>query len=386
MSDAGIPNSAADARRRPEAESSWRVIVQAVREAPSSTRRVLALNIASALLALAVAAFATLGEGPGELLRLGGLAVGFVGIFLVTLAYVLHHLSQSGSASCMKIAFFRLQYRQLSRDFVALPLLALLAAVCLAVAATIYGIFIFERPVLIVVVALFVANLALAIRSVSQTSRFLYTHAREQAEAAERARAQAVEAQLAALQAQMNPHFLFNALNTVASLVRTDSAAAEASVENLAEILRRTLARSRRQMTTLRDELDYLKAYLALEKERWGERLEVEWEIDPEALELSLPPMMLQPLVENALRHGIGARLDGGRIRVSASRHNGKLRLAVFDDGVGFPTRHREGTGLGNLRERIATLYGADSSLDIETDGNGTRVLLELPAEGGSES
>ena len=119
-------------------------------------------------------------------------------------------------------------------------------------------------------------------RMISATTRFLYTHAREQAEAAERARSEATESQLAALQAQMNPHFLFNTLNTVASLLRTDVDAAEATVENLAVVLRRTLDRSRRVLSTVDDELDYLAAYLSVAEQRFENRLQVHWSIDPE--------------------------------------------------------------------------------------------------------
>lgn len=363
--------------------STWRVLVDALRDSPASTRWVLVVDALAFAGALAVAAFGSDGDEPGKTLRLVGLGIGFVGVFLVAMAYVLHHVSQSSPEACTRMSFFRLQYRELDRVFVALPTVAVLAAACLAVALAVYVIDAIERPVLWVVVALFVANLLLAVRSGGLTSRFLYTHAREQADAAERARAQAVEAQLAALQAQLNPHFLFNALNTVASLVRTDAGAAEKSVENLAEVLRRTLARTRRQWTTVGEELDYLRAYLAIEKERWGERLEVEWEVDPGALGVAIPPMTLQPLVENALRHGIGNRLAGGRIAVSAVRENGRLRLAVRDDGVGLPARHREGTGLGNLRERMRTLYGDEARLEIEGDGGGTRATVELPIDGG---
>jgi two-component system, LytTR family, sensor kinase len=223
--------------------------------------------------------------------------------------------------------------------------------------------------------------LAYSARVTVDSTRFLYAHAREQAAAAERAQAEAADARLAALQAQMNPHFLFNALNTIASLVRTDARAAEATTENLAAILRRTLDRSRSTLSTVEDEADYLRAYLGIEQARFGERLSVEWEIDPAALPVRIPPMTLQPLAENALRHGIGGRLEGGRIRIAARRVDGVLRLEVEDDGAGFVRGAREGTGLGNLRARLATLYGDRASLDVQPLPRGTLATVQLPAE-----
>ena len=238
------------------------------------------------------------------------------------------------------------------------------------------------RPIFVIVIALFGTYLVLAIRTVSHTARFLYEYAQTQAEEAAIAQAEATEAQLAALQAQVNPHFLFNALNTVASLVRTDGKAAESTVEHLSDVLRRTLDRSRRTLGTVREEIEYLKSYLAIEQARWGDRLTVDWAIDPEALGAPLPPMTLQPLVENALKHGIGNRLAGGRIHIGATRGNGKLSLVVADDGVGFAHRYEERTGLGNLRSRLRTLYGEDSALRVEQNGAGATVVVEIPTSG----
>jgi two-component system LytT family sensor kinase len=127
------------------------------------------------------------------------------------------------------------------------------------------------------------------------------------------------------------------------------------------------------------EEIDYLKAYLAVEQQRYGDRLAVDWSVTPEALRCPLPPLVLQPLVENALRHGLGARLEGGRLSISAVRQNGRLELAVSDDGAGLPNRVVEGTGLGNLRRRLTTLYGDAASLSLEPEPAGTTVRLTLP-------
>ena len=171
-------------------------------------------------------------------------------------------------------------------------------------------------------------------------------------------------AQLAALQARMNPHFLFNALNTVASLVRSNPAAAEQVVENLSDVLRRTMERSAATMGTVEEEIDYVRSYLALEQERRDDRLHVVLNVEDAARSRALPPLVLQPLVENALRHGLGGRLTGGHIRISVRAALDETVVSVEDDGIGFPPNWREGTGLGNLRQRLRTLYGRRRSTD----------------------
>ena len=220
-------------------------------------------------------------------------------------------------------------------------------------------------------------------REVIQGTRVLYARAAEGARAADQALAEATAARLTALQAQMNPHFLFNALNTVASLVRTDPARAEVSVERLASVLRRTLDRSEQRMCTIGDEIDYLRAFLALEEERFGDALHVEWNVQPAALERRVPVMALQPLVENALEHGIGNRVAGGTIRISAGvdASTSGLHLAVIDDGPGFAPGAMDHTGLSNLRRRLATIYGGEAVLSIESGDGGTTVALQLPSE-----
>jgi signal transduction histidine kinase len=232
--------------------------------------------------------------------------------------------------------------------------------------------------VLVLVAALAYVTLASG-KLLSDTTRYLYFHAREQADAAERARAEASDAQLAALQAQVNPHFLFNALNTIAALVRTDPRAAEATTENLARVLRRTLDRTRKTECTVEDEIDFLRAWLAVERERYGDRLRVDFEVDPAAEPLRIPTMTLQPLVENSLKHGIAGKLEGGRVTVRVARDGGRVRMVVEDDGVGFPRDAREGTGLGNLRRRLETIYGPAAALTIERPDAGARVVVVVP-------
>jgi signal transduction histidine kinase len=269
--------------------------------------------------------------------------------------------------------------KRMTDMLLALPMLAFGAGTMAAASTVVVLPAARKEPVLLLVVAALAYVTVAAGKLLSDGTRYLYFHAREQADAAERARAEASDAQLAALQAQVNPHFLFNALNTIAALVRTDPRAAEATTENLARVLRRTLDRTRKTECTVEDEVDFLRAWLAVERERYGDRLRVDFEVDPAAEALRIPTMTLQPLVENSLKHGIAGKLEGGRVTVRVAREDGRLRMEVEDDGAGFPRDPREGTGLGNLRRRLETLYGPAASLDVERPAAGARVVVTEP-------
>jgi LytS/YehU family sensor histidine kinase len=236
-------------------------------------------------------------------------------------------------------------------------------------------------PLTVVGGALYLALTLWAGLTVMTTTRTLYRHAEASAAAAARAEASVVEARLATLSAQLHPHFLFNALNTIAALTATNPASASRATENLAGILRRTLERSALASGTVADEVDYLRAYLELEAERRGPYLQVSWLIASATETLALPPLVLQPLVENALRHGIGGRARGGLITIEVDRLGDRLRARISDDGEGFPSGFREGTGLQNVRERLRVLYGDAATLEIGV-GAGT-VTVMLPASAG---
>jgi signal transduction histidine kinase len=369
-------------------QSLWRVVADAIRSAPKAQRR----GLAMAPLPIAVALFFSVGDilegtNPLELARVLGLVLASAGYTVLLIAHVLHYLSQHQSMNCgalslrgrMQWPFQRLESQVPDRIFQALPAMLLVSAALTTAAIGLYLPSFIARPLTLIMLPMFAGLLYLAFRAAVHTSRFLYHYAEEQAALAARAREEATEAQLSALQAQMNPHFLFNALNTVASLVRSNPRSAERTVEHLSDVLRRTLARNSRTTGTVAEEIDYLKAYLAVEQQRYGDRLAVDWSVTPEALRCPLPPLVLQPLVENALRHGLGARLEGGRLSISAVRQNGRLELAVSDDGAGLPNRVVEGTGLGNLRRRLTTLYGDAASLSLEPEPAGTTVRLTLP-------
>ena len=190
-------------------------------------------------------------------------------------------------------------------------------------------------------------------------------------------------ARFAALQAQVNPHFLFNTLNTIAVLVRdNDRQGAVSIVEHLSEVLRRTLSRHRANEVTLGEELELVRQYVAIEQARFSDRLRPEFRIDDSLLSAAVPSFALQHLVENAIRHGIARHPDAGRLIVAARRTGDLLELSVTDDGVGIDAKVGipKGHGIENTRERLRALYGESASLVIvrRTEG-GTIATLRVP-------
>jgi sensor histidine kinase YesM len=189
-------------------------------------------------------------------------------------------------------------------------------------------------------------------------------------------------ARFAALQAQLNPHFLFNTLNTIAVLVREgDRVAAARMVEQLGDMLRRTLTRHRTNEVRLEEELELVRQYLAIEQARFSDRLRPELEVDETLRAAAVPSFALQHLVENAIRHGIARRSEAGRIRVAARRDRDMLELAVIDDGPGFDetTPIPRGHGIDNTRERLRALYGDRGSLVItRAPTGGTIATLRI--------
>jgi two-component system LytT family sensor kinase len=204
---------------------------------------------------------------------------------------------------------------------------------------------------------------------------------RDRALLAARLEARLSEARLAALRMQLNPHFLFNTLNSISSLMYSDVAAADAMMTRLSELLRMTLEADGRPEVTLRQELDVIRRYVEIEKIRFEDRLQVSLDVDDAALDACLPAFALQPLVENAIRHAIAPRAEGGHLAISARRANGTLEIALVDDGPGLPAGAlREGVGLGNTRARLKQLYGSEQRLELmNLPQGGLRVLLSLP-------
>ena len=206
---------------------------------------------------------------------------------------------------------------------------------------------------------------------------------REREVAASRLQASLAEAHLHALKTQIQPHFLFNTLNAVSVLVlKGETQCAIRMLSRLSDLLRLTLESSGAQEVTLREELELLGRYLDIERVRFADRLTVDIDAAPEAMEARVPSLILQPLVENAVRHGVAQTLGAGRIEVRATREGERLRLEVRDTGPGLPPGGQvtDGIGLSNTRGRLAHLYGADARFTIGgAPGGGALATVELP-------
>jgi len=194
-----------------------------------------------------------------------------------------------------------------------------------------------------------------------------------------------LRARMDALSSQINPHFLFNTLNTVTALIRVDPDTARGVVLKLSNILRRLL-RKHETFVPLREELSFIDDYLDIEVARFGEdNLDIVKEIGEETLETFIPSMLLQPIVENSLKHGLAPKLEGGRIFLRTSSRDGRLHIEIEDNGVGIseekmPHVYVEGIGLSNVRERLRVLYGTDFNLDIQShEGRGTKIKIDVP-------
>jgi len=226
-------------------------------------------------------------------------------------------------------------------------------------------------------------------RIVSEVSRRLESleHERERRELQlreERLRGSLTEAELKALRAQVDPHFLFNTLNTIAELIEHNPAQAELMTERLAECFRYTLSRQDKALSTLDEELRFVRQYLDIEQARFGERLRVELAEAGEFSAAMVPTLILQPLIENAVRHGVAPKPEGGRISVSARREGDCLHLQIVDDGVGMQhvtDKRSHGIGLQNVRERLQALYCERAQLHIAPGalGVGTCITLLVP-------
>lgn len=197
---------------------------------------------------------------------------------------------------------------------------------------------------------------------------------------ATRLEAQAVRARLDALTARLQPHFLFNSLHTVGVLMEEDPARARAMLAELGDLLREVLRDDPSAEITLRDELTLLDRYLGIAQIRFADRLRVERHIAPEALDVLVPRFLLQPLVENALRHGLDRRTDAGLLKIDVTRQDGRLRVSVWNDGAPLPATVREGFGLSATRERLAQQYGAAASVSLRSLDHGVEAVVELPA------
>ncbi len=193
-----------------------------------------------------------------------------------------------------------------------------------------------------------------------------------------------LQARLQALTSQINPHFLFNTLNSISSLIRMDPNRARQMIVKLSNILRRML-RKHESMARLREELEFVDDYLSIELVRFGDKLRFERDVDPLTLDMLIPSMLLQPLIENCVKHGLSNKVEGGTIRIETRLVDGRLHLRVEDDGVGIPEHKlarmlETGIGVSNVSERLKVLFGSNYRMWVDSQpGNGTRIAIEFP-------
>lgn len=234
-----------------------------------------------------------------------------------------------------------------------------------------------------VLAAAFARDYFLRYRARQQEAILLHAQAAELQAHAARLQAQLAEARLSALRTQIDPHFLFNTLNAVSTLVERDPRGVRRMIARLSELLRYSLERSAEQEVPLADEVRFLERYLEIMQIRFQGRLDIETRVSPDVLDALVPSLVLQPLVENAFKHGLGRLPPGtrGRIEIDARLDGDDVRLTVADNGVGLPRDAlREGVGLRNTRARLEQLYGADQSLTLRPRADGGAVAeVTLP-------
>jgi two-component system, LytTR family, sensor kinase len=210
-----------------------------------------------------------------------------------------------------------------------------------------------------------------------------YREAQDRTLKAAQLEARLMETRLRTLEAELHPHFLFNTLHAISTLIHSKPDAADRMISRLSDLLRLTFDRTGAPRITLQEEVEFLQKYLDIEQTRFQDRLEVEYQIDPDTLDAEVPRLILQPLVENAIKHGLAPKPGQGLIRISAVRRDDRLALEVRDNGVGLNARARtrlhDGVGLSNTRDRLGCLYGAAHRLDFSDEAEGLAVRLEIP-------
>jgi len=321
-----------------------------------------------------------------------GLGAGYaIGNYAISVATGLAITSTIGVLYKLDQAFLRPRLKNLSRDWqLGLEIIASLlehiagAVLALFACSRIFGFVVQATTAWITVGVIFVGFLV--IHSAGYALRF-YRELGEKERLEEQLRALAAQAELKALKAQINPHFLFNTLNTIAQLIHTDPAQAEATVERLAGMFRHVLAGSERGLVPLGEELSFVDDYLAIERARFGERLRVTRAIAPEVLSVPVPSLILQPLVENAVRHGRTA--DGSvELTIRVRPQGDEVLIAIADWGPGMSKGVWEfgggGHGLRNVDERLRKTYGEEYGLGVaDNEPRGAVVIVRIPIESG---
>ena len=190
----------------------------------------------------------------------------------------------------------------------------------------------------------------------------------------------AVEGNLKLLQAQIEPHFLFNTLSNILSLLETDLEKGKCMLEDLIHYLRTSLSKTREETTTIGQEMEMIRAYMNIFKVRMGERLRYQVDVPDSINDIPFPPMLIQPLVENSIKHGLEPKIEGGEVFIRGEENEEILRLEIVDTGVGFYEEGDRGTGLSNIRERLQSIYGDKGRLILEENRPcGLRAIIEVP-------
>jgi len=233
----------------------------------------------------------------------------------------------------------------------------------------------------------FYIDLIIALLIVIAVHTLLYYQSFRASELAQSSlKAQLAQAQLRALKMQLHPHFLFNTLHSISSLVLEDPPKANSMIARLGDFLRLTVDNSDQQLVTLKEETEFLRCYLDIEQVRFGDRLTVTFELEPQTLSAQIPHLILQPMVENAIQHAIAPRSARGHINIEAKRLNSLLRVAISDNGPGISSNAnlpwKQGVGLTNVRTRLQQIYGPDFRFELmNTKGGGVTAFMEIPFE-----
>jgi two-component system LytT family sensor kinase len=231
----------------------------------------------------------------------------------------------------------------------------------------------------------FYIDLIIALLIVIAVHALLYYQSFRASELAQSSlKAQLAQAQLRALKMQLHPHFLFNTLHSISSLVLEDAPKANSMIARLGDFLRLTVDNSEQQLVTLKEETEFLRCYLDIEQVRFGDRLTVAFELEPQTLSAQVPHLILQPVVENAIQHAIAPRAALGHINIEAKRLNSLLRVAISDNGPGIGSNAnslgKKGVGLSNVRSRLQQIYGPDFRFELMNAGDGgLTVVIEIP-------
>jgi sensor histidine kinase YesM len=312
-------------------------------------------------------------------------ALAFYILISNAIGYAIHWLYRLGTVAGLEALARRHGYVTRVVYYSAVPIVGVVAGFAIATALTgaSFGAWL-SRPdaVASIVITSVVISTVLSViffwRERSATAEAEVAREREKRERIER---ESLAANLRALQAQIEPHFLFNTLANVSSLIDSDKAEAKRMLESFIRFLRASLAATREQTTTLGAEAELIASYLEVLRVRMGERLAYTIDVPSGLRGFTLPPMLLQPVVENAIRHGLEPKVQGGEVRMLVTRAGDQVAVEIADTGVGFAPTTRGGVGLSNLRERLKLLYGDRASLSVvDTTGGGTTVRVLLPA------